>query len=276
MTIIRADNPLPVRDVVGMAEIGDITGLASAGQIIINDDFKTGPQGWGQLYTQNLTSQLPVFWIKGRHRPRMEIRGSDISGYQGMLIKRTSQMVGAGFYLAEFMAAIHVSAFDDPRATLSPARVDFVLDTCDVDGNRHYFALRYALNDVPAALTSKTWNLQRYSGGTNSFQELSGGAWDWPANENKVLPIYVAMLVNTKTGKYHGININNERKYGALAGGLTNVDLSSLAPASGPGLSRFRTGFNPCVEMKQPDGSSFVEAVFELLHFRATYLGETL
>lgn len=262
------NRPLPVQP-EGFNEMGDPTGLASRGHTVIYNDFEDGPQNWGSLYVQNETNRLPMFWIKDRHKARLEMRGADVSGLKGMMIRRTTHMHGYGYYLAEFLMALHSSDVSDPRTVSLPARLDVGLDTCQADGTRNYFALRYAPNDGTNA--ANTFNIQ-YN--TSSFHQC-GSEFVWPVNEQKVLPVYLAMLVNTSTGKYHGIRVNDQIKSGYFAS-PPDTSLSDLARANGASLPRFASGLNPFVDMAQQTGSSYVEATCEMTGFRLTYLGETL
>lgn len=281
-TPITPNSPVPVRGPSSRASASLLPSPSSLGikteasaQLMGFEDFEDGPQGWVQLYTQNLTTQCPMAWIKDRHKARIEIRTPDVAGYEGMAIRRYSTALGDGFHLVQWLASIHEWDAVSPRPNKGPKWFEWAIDAAKDDGTRNYFAVKYIRNatglnvaGTPTDVSDKIM-VSTYSGGTTTFHDM--GAFAWPVNESKCLPVPISLLVNTATGKYHGLAVGRWIRKGVF--GANPSELSGLPAAGGPNLPRFSSGFNSLFVVNNLDGSGLTEGVAELLAHRAIFLG---
>lgn len=272
--LLDAPNRLRASPLLQPSEMG----FKKPGQLMAFENFEDGPQGWVQLYTQNLTIQAPMAWIKDRHKARIEARTPDLAGVEGMAIRRYSTSLGEGYYMVDWLAAIHEWDAVNPRPANGPKWFEWSLDTAQDDGKRHYFCVLFVRNaqnltGLPAGQVTDRILIKTYNAGTYTYHDM--GAFAWPVNESKCLPVPITMLVNMTTGKYHGLRIGRWIKKGFFAN-RSNTELTALPPASGPNLSRFASGFNSLFSVNNLDGSGLSEGVSELLTHRITYFGESI
>jgi hypothetical protein len=242
----------------------DLTGMitvnSGTAKILFTDIFDKANEkyGWGSLLTPSQVSGTvsgqhliaPVTTITKRGIPRLLLRTDDIASQNGMAIKRLSnwpegQSIVGGRYLVEMQVVFEHYNLDVSR----PLGYAFGLDTALPDGTRRFFQFRYLNHDN--VVSQQKWQIQ-INTGTNAYIDITAqNAWAPVTNENKALPVYLAFIVNTATGKYEGFRID---------GGSTKLALGTLANPSSTvlidygvnvatALTSFANGLNPTLEI---------------------------
>jgi hypothetical protein len=242
----------------------DLTGMltvnSGTAKILFTDIFTKANEtyGWVSLVTTSQTSGAvsgqhliaPVTTITKRGIPRLLLRTDDINSQSGMAIKRVSnwpegQSIIGGRYLVEMQVIFETYNLDVSR----PLGYAFGLDTALPNGTRRFFQVRY-LNHDNVVLQQK-WQIQ-INTGTNAYIDITAqNAWSPVTNENKALPVYLAFIVNTATGKYEGFRVD---------GGSTKIALGTLANPPTTALidhgvnvantlTTFANGLNPTLEI---------------------------
>lgn len=268
---ITARSPLSV---IAHPYFMDITGLMSGGQVLNDDNFATGMEGWVQLATPNGASNVDgsgaVFLshrgaFSGRSVVARTIDVSTAGAFSSaMAIKRMGQFWGDGAYLAEFWTSINNATADIER----PRFFSWGLDTCQADGTRVFFETRWLNYDEATTTRVKKFQIKTSAG----WEDVVGGTFEWPVNENKDLPIYIALHVDTGTKKYLGMRVNNLLKVGSLAA-VPDTSLSAGNPAAPDSLVPFATGLNPLMYVQNRSNAGTTRAACKLHRQRTTFLG---
>lgn len=250
----------------------------SRGQTVFEDSYESGPRGWCQLYTpavvasDGLSGGLSLYangtggtvsWITRGARPRVHLRTPAVNAVSGMMLKRVGNGLGDGKYLLEMELSLDETwmSFNCPRF------VSIGLDVALNDGARSFFALRYMRYDETGGSATHTWQLAK-NGGT--YHDL--GNYQWRANENKGLPLYVALAVDTRTGLYDGVNVANTIKDGTLASPQTS--LAAVGQSQQSALVNFSGGINTFIELtNRTSGTPSVNGCVNVFWSRLTYVG---
>lgn len=248
----------------------DTTGLALSGQILNEDDIKDGPSDWLGLYTpgQDGTHIPGTFtYITGRGARRLQLRTWNVQGAEGMGIKRMSNILGNGRYLVEFMLSLENVNLD----LNSPRYYGWGLDIALEDGSRTFFYSRFYNYDQATTTRVKKFQIQK---GDGSYYDIPGGEYDLNGrtNENKALPFYIALLVNTATNRFEGFRFNNTIKAGRLADTPDDTLIDLGAPATSS-LPIFATGINPFFDSINRSNETYTATIHNLHWQRTTYLG---
>ncbi len=256
----------------------DPTGLvgASNARIVSDDDFKRDLCDWGQLFTPTSgtgTTGLRIGTVQHIERfpARLALKTPNLSGVEAMALKRMSNVYGDGRYLMELMFSIEIPApFGSPLER--PRWMTWGLDTALLDGTRRYFKIRYLMYDEAGATAPHKFQFGEL-GGTGTYTDMTGGVFNLSerTNENKALPHYMALLVNTSTGRYEGFQLDQNIRVGRLA---TTPDdsLINLGQLSSSSLPVYGGGINSCVEVVNRT-AGFTAGHMNLHYHRLSYLG---
>lgn len=247
----------------------DPTGKVRGGKVLNEDRFLSGMNGWLQLYTpsQDGLHRFATLTRIFRGVPRIQLRTPNAIGVEGMGIKRMGNYYGEGRYLIEFIASIDECSLDSNR----PRWYGWGFDVANTLGVRHYFYLKYTRFDESLVTETKKWTLQT-SGGQLDLPGAAGSATQIEVNENKALPFYIALEVNTVTGKYLGVRIGDQMRYGSLAE-TPNDSLSSQAGPATESLLTFKGGMNPFFNVVNRSNNSSTGAATAVQYQRTTFLG---
>ena len=244
------------------------SGLWSNGyipQLLVDDnDFSKGSRGWTQLMTPSATPGVAAGNIQGTVSrtqfgglPCIVVRTSRISGLTAMAIKRSSNFdfnALGGRYLAEFWLAYSAVEATSDR----PTAIDIGVDSCLGDGTRRFFAARWLNYNQLTTTQVQQWMIPTATGTAGpqgGFSLMFGGAaWSWPANENKINPQYVAMVINTASGLWEGFGIGHgQSPNGWIGAGSMSAngsqELAVLGQCPSVSLPSFAGGLNLCVQI---------------------------
>ncbi len=261
-------------------------GLArSAKAIICEDTFANSNDGWLQLFTPDsdqttgpdfgqriygtLTRVQRGPWLMALRSPG--IADTTAQPVATMGIKRIANHYGPGRYMMEMVVSVEcaVSQLDRP--------VDFAwgLDTATESGLRRFFRARFWNYDETNSQTRKKFQIKTAAGSLDSaYTDVAGGAVDLTVltNENKALPFYLAMVVNTATGCWEGFRFGNFIKVGTLAD-TPDTSLIDLGPMSTESLPTFASGLNPLFEIVNRSSAGRTQSQSNLHWHRLTFLG---
>jgi hypothetical protein len=194
---------------------------------------------------------------------------------QCMGIKRMANVLGDGRYLLEMIVSIEskTSQYND-----RPLAFGWGLDLANAAGVRTFFKIKYQNYSTETASRVNRWQIKTGLGSSNAnFTTLPGGdtgAYDAleNTNENKALPFYIALEVDTTARRYLGARIGNWVAAGSLAA-TPNSDLEALGPMPLEDLISFRGGLNSAFDIDVPVAGSRIQGQSNLHYHRLTYLG---
>lgn len=257
----------------------DPTGLARKGKLLWDDSFESSACGWMQLMTPaqdgSGTPGGTVSRLTYRGKPRIIARTPDVSGASIMALKREHTTYGDGRYLVEFLVSLEQVTMIADR----PRYFGWGLDVARSDGTRMYFYLRWLNYDEVGASQPKRFELQQGTLAAPTFTpiKLADGTTDavfnWPTNENKALPVYVAFIANTSTGKIEGLRISDRLKLGKLAA-TPDTSMIDLGAVPSESLVTFAGGLNPLINVVNRSAAAFTGAAQAIHWHRTTYLGQ--
>lgn len=250
----------------------NLTKRVNPHNIIFDNTFENGMDGWCQLLTPSTTTvELGSVYIADRGSFSgncIAIRTSDVSstvrGGVSMGLKRSSQYFGAGKYLAEFWTSIWNNTSDVDR----PRLYAWGLDTALQDGTRKFFEVRWLNYDE--GLSQRVFKFQVHIG--SSWVDVPNGTWDIPTNENKDLVFYLAMEVDLVAGTYEGIQIANLLKSGSLNPKPDN-SIRNLGVVGTSSLPTFANGLNMTASVINRSNASFSGGRVDIHRARLSYSG---
>lgn len=254
----------------------DLTSKVSPAMVVAEDNFKAGMDDWLQLFTPS-NAGSGTKWGTVTHVERggrrLMLRTPNITNYSVMALKRMANLFGDGRYLLELVVNFElVAPFGAAGASERPRWFTFGLDAAKLDGTRRYFKIRYLVYDESGGAVAHKWQWANIAG-AGTFTDITGGAINLldRNNENKALPAYIAIEVDTTNGTYNGFRLNNEFKIGTLAASpdTTVSDLGALASSA---LTTYNGGLNTCVEIENRT-ASFTAGALGIQFHRLTYLG---
>lgn len=255
-------------------DIMDFTGKVATAKYVLNDDTFDGgdPCGWRALATPDPTTDndargvvqpYPSGCFSGWAMRAYTSEALGLSAFgSAMMIKRGAQWAGYGRYLLEFWVSLNYGFQGQVRVN----GITLGYDTADASGARRLFALRYYNYDEGTATRVANWQLDR-----NGVFTTFLANHPMQSNENKDLPYYVAMEINTLTGEVLGVRINNFCKQGSLAG-APDAGFSKVGPPGLP-LPTFEDGANPLVEIRNRTDTSASDSEAVLHRQRTCFLG---
>jgi hypothetical protein len=271
----------------------DPTGLvytSARAATIAEDSFQYGTAGWTQLFTPDNvrtgTDSLgrrvvsPLNRINRGGTSRLALFSPAIADtlsapVQCMGIKRMNNAYGDGRYLLEMIVSLEwkYSNYSD-----RPLDFGWGLDMCDDAGARSFFKIRYQNYSAESATRTNKWQVKTGLGYLDAnYTDIPGGGtgvYDalQNTNENKALPVYIALLVNTANRTYEGVRVGNWIKAGLLAD-TPNNDLISLGAMPTEAFPTFKSGLNSAFDIRNPAAGTKVQEQSNLHYHRLTYLG---
>lgn len=254
----------------------DPTAKASPALVVAEDNFKAGPDDWLQLYTPssagNGTKWGTVTHVERGGR-RLMLRTPNITNTEVMGVKRVANIFGDGRYLLELIVNFELPApYGAAGSSERPRWFTFGLDTALADGTRRYYKVRYLVYDEAGPAVVHKWQWADI-GGSGVFTDIAGGGINLldRNNENKALPTYLALEVDTANGKYNGFRINSELRLGTLAAS-PDTTVSALGTVASSALTTFNGGLNTCIDIVNRT-AGFTAGALGIQFHRLTYLG---
>jgi len=268
----------------------DPTGLVAGYQVMNDDTFDAGMQGWVQLFTPGGTGASwggpSSTYITGTLNrityatPRLMARTPDVAAAQIMGIKRLSQpSTSGGEVLLEFWTHMSLVNLDVSR----PLYFWWGVDSELANGNRNFCEVAWTNYNTSSSSRPLTFQYQSQNGTWVNLPTPAGfDPLTYAANENKAGPIaYVALLVNTATGYLDGFRYDNAGGTIALGGLAPNgYNAASIAAfnatygqcfAAGNVVS-YGNGLNPAFGVVNRPDASATSASIEIFHQRTTNL----
>lgn len=262
------------------------TGLARLGRTIFEDDFSNDMRGWTQLFTPDsdqatapdngnrIVSPLCRIARSGTYRLALLSPGiSDLTSapIQSMGIKRSANFYGQGRYLLEMVVSLEAKVSQPDR----PLDFGWGLDTANDAGLRRFFKVRFwNYSETSSAVQSK-FQVKTGTGSTDAnYTDITGGGINVfnYTNENKALPFYIALDVDTATGKYKGFRFGNLLRVGSLAE-TPDTSLEDLGAIASESLTTFLGGVNPCFDITNRTNAARTQAQSNLHWSRLSFLG---
>lgn len=254
--------------------------------VLAEDSFHGDMAGWTQLFTpdsdgttapdngQRYVCPLTRIARSGSHR--IALRTPSISDtaarpIQAMGIKRMANVTGDGEYLMEMLVSIESATSDLTR----PIEYGWGLDTALDDGMRRFYRVRFWNWSESAGAVQSKWQLKMGAGSTDAnFTDIPGATVNLTnlTNENKALPFYLALHVNTQTGRFKGFRFGNLIRAGSLAA-TPDTSLESLGAVASEALTTFVGGFNSCFDIINRTNASRTRSQSNVHWHRLTHLG---
>jgi hypothetical protein len=182
-----------------------------------------------------------------------------------MGIKRMGNWHGDGRYLVEFLTSIEFVNLSTDR----PRWYGWGLDIALADGTRKYFYVRWLNYDEAGASQPRKFQIKLADG---SYADVPNGSFTWQANENKALPVYMAMVVNTTTGLFEGFRVNAAIREGSLAA-TSSSSMTALGVVYNETLTAFSGGLNPFFDLVNRSNAAQTRGAISIHEHRTTYLG---
>lgn len=256
--------------------------------VVAEDSFESTMRGFTQLLTPDSdgTSSpdfgqrliAPLVRINRSGSPRLQLITPGIAEttsrpIQSMGIKRMNNVFGDGKYLLELM----ISVENRVSSTDRPISWGWGLDTALNDGTRRFFKVRYFNYSETSTTQVRKWQMKTGVGSVDAnYVDLPGTSGiallDVITNENKALPFYLAIEVDTALGTFNGIRFGDFFKLGSLAA-TPDTAISSIGAVTSETLSTFAGGMNTCFDIENRTNASRTQASSAVHWHRLTYLG---
>lgn len=246
------------------------TGLS--GRVLHEHNFSDGTaHGWVPLFTPLSGSGTNWGTLNciSRGIPRIALRTPDVAGVGATGIFRTTRgMYGDGRYLVEFLMSLENATATTDR----PAAFSWGLDYASVAGTRRYFEIVF--DNYDEGLASQVQKFRLNMGG-GTYQDITGGGSTNlmnRANENKVLPHYLAFIISTADGTYRGLRLNDEIMVGSL-NPTPDTTLQAYGAVTSTTLTTFGGGLNPFFTITNRAAAGVTRGTSSILWHRLSFLG---
>lgn len=253
-------------------------------RVVAEDEFSKSTSGFTQLFTPDNDRATapdlgeryvaPLVRIKRSGSARIALKSPGVAEttaapVQAMGIKRMNNVYGDGRYLFEMMISIENMVSQTDR----PASFGWGLDTSKSDGTRRFFKVRYLNYDGSSQV--RKWQIKTGVGSTaaNYVDIPATMNLDVLTNENKALPFYFALEVDTSTGEFLGVRLGDFFKLGSLAD-TPDDSISSIGSVTSESLVTFAGGLNSCFDIENRTDAGRTQAQSNVHWHRVTYLGE--
>lgn len=267
-----------------LAPTDDPTGLVSrAVKVIIDADFKNDVQKFTQLHTPAQAGTINDGTVSHTDRSgpgSLLMRIPNKAGAKVMGIGR-ADYVDHGFYLAESWVARDAINMDETRPRGANFGIDLGGLATDLVNNRAFYELAWEnWNEASSTQTKKLRLLMGLGIYVEAdMRDLPGSpTWNFTTNENKVLPHYLAMLIDSKTQEYVGIRVDNQL-FGFIGRGSDPAQaaaLRALGKKSYETLAPYAGGINHCLEIVGRSAAGATAAALRQTKARLSYLGTNL
>ncbi len=256
--------------------------------VVAEDSFESSMRGFTQLFTPDsdgttapdLGQRLvcPLVRVNRSGSPRLllitpGVAESTARPIQAMGIKRMNNVFGNGKYLLELMISVSNRVSNTDR----PVSWGWGLDTALRDGTRRFFKVRYSNYNETSTTQVRKWQMKTGVGSVDAnYVDIPGtsglGLLDVITNENKALPFYLAIEVDTAAGTFNGVRLGDFFKLGSLAATPDNA-ISSIGSVASESLTTFAGGANTCFDIENRTSAARTQASSAVHWHRLTYLG---